>query len=116
MEYRNARNMSIYVANIGVQVKPFGTVNLNEKQAADETILRFINDGILVLVDRAGGVALPPGVSPSPEEFGTIITAGPKNMPGLGEAKTLEEVITVEGQKVQENLDAVGEDLKKKSE
>ena len=117
--YKNVMNMTIFLTEVGRQLAPFGTITIPEERITG-AVKHFIDSKMLVPVsvvettDIRGrnDVVLPEGVKPSPEEFGTIISSGPKRLPGTAVAKSLEETLVTGQQKVQEGLDKIGEELK----
>jgi hypothetical protein len=114
VKYKNDRNFGILLADVGKMIKPFETVDFTEEQLKMLSVKQLIESRVLVELTSIGDVVLPPGVVATPEEFGTILVDGISKMPGTAQVKSLEEVLQTNTQAGQKELDAVGEDLKKK--
>jgi len=114
MEYKNTRNVAIFLTELKVEVQPFNFVSLTEEQIKFPSVQYFIGNETLVPFSQVSGVVLPPGVHPTPEEFGTVLVTGSGRLPGTAQVKTMEEAIVTGQQQVQKDLDKIGEDLKKK--
>ncbi|MEM7827534.1 MAG: hypothetical protein QXD72_02385, partial [Candidatus Aenigmatarchaeota archaeon] len=112
MNYKNTKNSSIFLHDIGIEIAPLSVVSLNEQQIEQSSVAKYlIEKGILIEVsDTESNVILPGGITLNKEEFGQVLVPG--KFPGTGQLKSIEEVVTDSISKVQEKVQDVVEKIK----